>query len=122
MNEKFQGLKDVQWKFNERILQIIERAYTYAEKNPQLLICALRVIMNEETSYKTMMNNRIMREIGQNENMDDDYFEDDQMDFADANDRRATSMNSFSDSMHCEEYLILRNPGSGSFVIPKQES
>ena len=122
MNEKFQGLKDVQWKFNERILQIIERSYTFAEKNPQLLICALRVIMNEETSYKTMINKRIFKEIGQQENVDDDFFEDEQMDFGEGNDRRATSMNSFSDHMHCEEYLILRNPGSGSFVVPKLES
>ena len=61
MNEKFQGLKDVQWKFNERIFQIIEKAYSIAEKNPQLLICALRVVMNEEASYKGMINRDILK-------------------------------------------------------------
>ena len=34
INEKFQGLKDVQWRFNERILQIVAKAYSLAKQRP----------------------------------------------------------------------------------------
>ena len=70
LNDKFQGLKDVQIRFNERIFQIISNTYQLVktERGSRLLICALRVVMNEEINYRDIVEKKYKMPDG------DDFF------------------------------------------------
>ena len=52
IKKRFQGLKDVQKRFNDKVFGIISKAYYHAKNEPKLLVCALRIMMNEERVYK----------------------------------------------------------------------
>ena len=49
---RFQGLKDVQKRFNDKVLRIVANAYYLAKDEPKLLVCAMRIMMNEERAYE----------------------------------------------------------------------
>ena len=48
IKKRFQGLKDVQKRFNDKVLGIVSKAYYHAKDEPKLLVCAMRITMNEE--------------------------------------------------------------------------
>lgn len=105
VNEKFHGLKEVQWRFNERIFQIISKTYTLAKKRPQLLVCALRVIMNEETAYTELPQQKNNLRVGSLDSLVDQSVEDS---LGEEDISIPIKKSPFSD----HEYLILRQPGS----------
>ena len=51
IKKRFQGLKDVQKRFNDKVFGIISKAYYHAKNEPKLLVCALRIMMNEERVF-----------------------------------------------------------------------
>ena len=55
IKQRFQPLKDVQSRFNDKVLTIVSKAYTLAKDDPKLLVCAMRIMMNEERSYQTQV-------------------------------------------------------------------
>ena len=55
IKQRFQPLKDVQSRFNDKVLTIVSKAYTLAKDDPKLLVCAMRIMMNEERSFQMQL-------------------------------------------------------------------
>ena len=92
----------MQWRFNERIFQIISKAYSLAKKCPQLLVCALRVVMNEEIAYRELLQGQIEGNAQDSQaSMDEDEENDDDMQAV----KRDLHLH---EPQHCKEFLILR--------------
>ena len=50
IEKKFEGVNELQEKFNERIFSIIARTYTLASERPIDLVRVMRIVKNEEVA------------------------------------------------------------------------
>ena len=50
IEKKFEGVNELQEKFNERIFSIIARTYTLSSERPIDLVRVMRIVKNEEVA------------------------------------------------------------------------
>jgi len=50
IEKKFEGVNELQEKFNERIFSIISRTYSLASERPIDLVRVMRIVKNEEVA------------------------------------------------------------------------
>jgi hypothetical protein len=52
IEKKFEGVQELQEKFNERIFSIISRTYSLATEKPVDIVRVMRIVKNEEVANK----------------------------------------------------------------------
>jgi len=50
IEKKFEGVNELQEKFNDRIFSIISRTYTLASERPIDIVRVMRIVKNEEVA------------------------------------------------------------------------
>jgi len=56
IEKKFEGVKELQDKFNERIFSVISRTYSLATERPIDLVRVMRIVKNEEVANRAAEN------------------------------------------------------------------
>jgi hypothetical protein len=56
IEKKFEGVKELQEKFNERIFSVISRTYSLATERPIDLVRVMRIVKNEEVANRAAEN------------------------------------------------------------------
>ena len=56
IEKKFEGVKELQEKFNERIFSVISRTYSLATERPIDIVRVMRIVKNEEVANRAAEN------------------------------------------------------------------